>query len=561
MILDVVHSVLERPLLLVVLLPSVLLAVALVAHLRDPHHLRSYPGPFLASLTDLWLAYKVWVGDRSPGVHELHKKHGTFLRIGPNHISIASPAALGVIYSHSHPLLKSDFYDGLATFSAPGTFTVRDRVAHARKRRVVAHLFAPKTVRMFEGALHKYIGQLVQQWDGMYKNVETALPGTATAGKAGDMSWIVRDGRVWFDCMPWLNFLAFDTIGDLAFGSPFGMLVSGKDTARIAKSLKAAMQTLGSTPSATEKPSTIEEEDIPAISSINRRSEFLIAFASLPAWIRPIVKRLPMASDGMAATREIMSMAVTTVSRRVRTLYDGDAEERQRPDFLTKLLEGRDEEGSPLSPDELSSEAQTLLIAGSDTISNSTCAIVYWIARNPDVQKKLQAELDAALADAGEGPIAPVEKTERLLYLNAVIDEGLRVHSTVGANLPRVVGPEGVTILGHTFTEGTVVSVPAYSTHRDENIWGHDAEFFRPERWLEADKEKRDAMNKAFVPFSVGPRACVGRNLAKMQLLVNIATVFRLYDIVLENPDLPLPVHDNFIRKPLNCHVGVKRRS
>ncbi|OCH91605.1 cytochrome P450 monooxygenase pc-bph [Obba rivulosa] len=560
MMLEILYSVIARPLLLATLLPLVSLAVILVPYFRDPRGLRSYPGPFLAQLTDLWLAHKVWVGNRSPEIHNQHKKYGPFLRIGPNHISIASPAALGIIYSHSHPMLKSEFYDGLATFSAPGTFTTRDRAVHARKRRIVAHLFAPKTVRLFEDAVQKYVGQLVNQWDGMCKNTETIVPGTVTAGKIGDIPWVVRDSRVWFNCMPWLNFLAFDTIGDLAFGSPFGMLVAGKDTARIAKSLQAAMQSLGNVSKPSERLSAYEEEDIPAISSINRRSEFLVAFATLPIWLRHLVRQLPFSSGGVAATREIMSMAATTASRRVRALYDGGDGEKRRPDFLTKLLECRDEDGKALDPKELAAEAQTLLIAGSDTLSNSTCATVYWVARSPDVQEKLYAELVAALADVTDGAVAPFDKIEHLPYLNAVIDEGLRVHSTVGANLPRVVGSEGVTILGHTFTEGTVISVPSYSAHRDPDVWGYDAELFRPERWLEADKEKRDEMNKAFVPFSVGPRACVGRNLAKMQLLINIATVFRLYDIVLENPDAPLPVHDNFIRKPLNCHVGVKRR-
>lgn len=87
-----------------------------------------------------------------------------------------------------------------------------------------------------------------------------------------------------------------------------------------------------------------------------------------------------------------------------------------------------------------------------------------------------------------------------------MINEGQRLHSTVGAGLPRVVPAGGADILGHHFDEGTVVSVPSYHIHRNEAIWGPDAATFRPERWIEASGEKRKEMMDAFLPFSVGPR-------------------------------------------------------
>ncbi|OCH93014.1 cytochrome P450 monooxygenase pc-bph [Obba rivulosa] len=560
------YGILSNFALLLVLLPPIALVLLIMPYFIDSHGLRSYPGPFLAKFTDLWLAYKVWEGNRSPDIHALHKKYGPFMRIGPNHISMVSPGAISTIYSHTEPLQKSAFYDGLATFSVPDIFTTRDRATHTRKRRMVAHLFAPKTVRLFEGAVQRYVGQLASQWDNMCAKARAAEPQVVT-GKNGAIEWTARGRRVWFDCMPWFNFLAFDTIGDLAFGAPFGMLLAGKDTARVVKSVKIAMESLNIAQDGSDRPNAAyAEEDIPAISAINTRSDFLMFLAYLPAWLRPIVMRLPIFDDGIAAAGKIASMAITTVLRRLAALSSGEGDkDKNYEDFLIRLLQGRHDDGNVMGPEELSSEAQVLLIAGSDTISNSTCATVYWVARNADVLTKLQAELDDALADLpggcdGSNYVAPIDKIDGLSYLNAVVDEGLRVHSAVGANLPRTVGPGGITVLGQRFREGTVLSVPAYSAHRDERVWGLDCEVFRPERWIEADREKQEEMNKAFIPFSVGPRACVGRNLAKMQLLINIATIFRLYDVVLENPAQELEVFDNFVRKPLNCYVGVQRR-
>ena len=138
---------------------------------------------------------------------------------------------------------------------------------------------------------------------------------------------------------------------------------------------------------------------------------------------------------------------------------------------------------------------------------SSSCAITYWLARNQAAQRKLQAELDAALstldADADEDQIATFEQIKRLPYLEAVINEALRVHTTLGVGLPREVPEGGLTVYGLFFPEGTVLSVPTYTIHRDREVWGEDVEAFRPERWLERD---RALLQKAFNPFSYGPR-------------------------------------------------------
>lgn len=99
--------------------------------------------------------------------------------------------------------------------------------------------------------------------------------------------------------------------------------------------------------------------------------------------------------------------------------------------------------------------------------------------------------------------VATAEQVKRLPYLDACINEGLRIHSTSGIGLPRVVPEGGLEVLGHHFPAGTILSVPSYSIHRDPEIWGEDFETFRPERWFERDQA---AMNKAFNPYSVGPR-------------------------------------------------------
>ena len=142
--------------------------------------------------------------------------------------------------------------------------------------------------------------------------------------------------------------------------------------------------------------------------------------------------------------------------------------------------------------------------------------------------------------------------------LDTVIKETLRIHSTSSLGLPRIVTyPEGVTILDHHFPTGTVLSVPAYTIHHSKEVWGSDADEFRPERW---DKDSFTEKQKAaFIPFSYGPRACVGRNVAEMELALITATVFKNFEFELRQDGFQ--TREGFLRKPLGLTVGMRRRA
>jgi len=362
------------------------------------------------------------------------------------------------------------------------------------------------------------------------------------SGREGEGGWRGEHGRLWLDGLPWFNYLAFDIIGDLAFGQPFGMLHAAKDSALVAKSSIDAMNSYG-------QKHLQDVVEFPAVQILNDRGEYSASMGVLPAWWRPFVRKLPWYSKGNQAVKNLAGMAVVMVAKRLATTVD-------RSDLLSKLQQGKDDEGNPMGPAELTAEALTQLIAGSDTTSNSSCAITYHLAHNPIVQEKLQKELDEHLGTEDE-TASTWDQVKKLTYLEAVVNEGLRIHSTSSLGLPRVVPDGGLTVTGKYFPPGTVLSVPSYTIHRDVNIWGDDVEAFRPERWFEQDSV---AMQKTFNPFSFGPRACVGRNLAFMELMIIISSIFRRYHIVLEEPDKLFETREGFLRKPLSCKVGIARR-
>ncbi|PCH44234.1 cytochrome P450 monooxygenase pc-bph [Wolfiporia cocos MD-104 SS10] len=466
------------------LIPAVLTTVYIVPYLLDPLGLRTFPGPIFAKFTSGWLPWVISQNRWSAIVDSLHRKDGIFVRLSPNHISIAHPVALPAVYGHSSGALKAPFYDAFASFKTRNMFNTLSRTEHTRKRRIESQIFSQQSVRELEGTARVHHIDLVSQWDKLYSYVKRAESGAAREG---------------------FNYWSFDTIGDLAFGDPFGMILAAKDTARSAKSVKASLETF-STSSNTEK-LAFETEELPVTKIMGQRGELVAMLGWLPEYVRPIILMMPGFRSNLQAIPKVAGLAVAAVAKRMN---NPDA----RADMLNRLLDA----------------------PGAITVANTSCATTYYLARDQRVQAKLQTELDDALK-AVDSVVAPHGAIKHLPYLDAVVNEGLRLHSPVGAGLPRVVPEGGMTVLGHTFKEGTWVSVPTYHLHRDENIWGENASEFYPERWIEASGDQKKAMLDAFVPFSIGPRACIGRNLALMQLHIVLATLFHRFNVVLESDD------------------------
>ena len=151
------------------------------------------------------------------------------------------------------------------------------------------------------------------------------------------------------------------------------------------------------------------------------------------------------------------------------------------------------------------------------------------------------------------------------------------MHSTSSLGLPRLVphGP-GVTIAGHYFPRGTVLSVPTYTMHHCPEIWNPcpstkgtgtpkpdlDPSVFNPLRFHN-HHHLTPCQKQAFNPFSTGPRACVGRNLAMMELKMICATVCLNFDFELTPPQKRpggWRTREGFLRKPLGLEVYMKTR-
>ncbi|KFA65083.1 hypothetical protein S40285_03137 [Stachybotrys chlorohalonatus IBT 40285] len=494
-----------------------LVASYVYAHFVTWGHLRHIPAPFPAQFTNLWLFSVARRGKRYAVVNDIHRRLGKVVRLQPNHVSIADDSAIQEVYGHGKGFLKSEFYDAFVSIRR-GLFNTRDRVEHSRKRKLVSHTFSARSVSEFEPYVHHNLELFVKRLDALIDDSpHTTLHGSKEAQ---------------LDCLPWFNYLAFDIIGDLAFGAPFGMLKNGADIAEVRAS--------------TDSPPIYAS----AIQILNRRGDVSATLGIMP-WIKPYAKWLPdpFFSKGLSAVQNLAGIAIARVKAR---LENPPPEERK--DLLARLMEGRDEKGAPLGQEELTAEALTQLIAGSDTTSNSSCALLYHSVRTPGIMDKLHAELDAAVSS--DVTVPTYETVRDLPYLSNVINEALRHHSTSAFGLPRLIPADspGITILGNYFPPGTVLSVPAYTIHHDKGIWGPDADQFKPERWEEVTARQKNA----FLPFSYGPRACVGRNVAEMEMKLIAATWARRYGVRLRQE--VMKTREGFLHKPLGLQVGIVRR-
>jgi hypothetical protein len=121
--------------------------------------LRKIPGPFLASISPLWLVLKDVSGDRTSTIHELHRRYGVAVRIGPNEVSLSDIESVNRIYGHQSNVKKALVYE---TMSIPplGIFSLRDKNEHSQRRRLLSHVFSQSNLLDSEPIIMSHVRKL-----------------------------------------------------------------------------------------------------------------------------------------------------------------------------------------------------------------------------------------------------------------------------------------------------------------------------------------------------------------------------------------------------------------
>ncbi len=222
-----------------------------------------------------------------------------------------------------------------------------------------------------------------------------------------------------------------------------------------------------------------------------------------------------------------LQAALDLLERRVRSMIDERRSSRSAPrDLLTLLLEARDEDdGGVMTDKQVRDELLTLFVAGHETTATALAWALMLLARHPTVYARVRAEVDAL------GRVPTADDLPRLPLSLAVFKESLRLFPPV--YLFGRVAMSDVVVGDYALPKGTVVLVSPFSLHRRPELW-RDADAFDPDRFrpeMEATRHKT-----AFLPFSAGPRTCIGNTFALMEGPLVLATLLHHADIELCDP-------------------------
>ncbi|VAX00537.1 hypothetical protein MNBD_GAMMA22-2969 [hydrothermal vent metagenome] len=204
----------------------------------------------------------------------------------------------------------------------------------------------------------------------------------------------------------------------------------------------------------------------------------------------------------------------------------------ERVDFLAMFMDSRDKEtDEAMSDKELLDELMTLIIAGHETSAITLNWTWYFISQHPEVESKLHLEVDANVT---KNSVPQFEELDKLPYIKQIVDEALRYYPPVWLFTRKAITDD---YLGDYFVPaGTDIFITPYFLHRHPDYWS-DSESFDPERFTEAAIKNQH--KNAYIPFSAGPRRCIGDFFATIEMQIHIGLMARSFQLEYI-PDIPL---------------------
>ncbi|XP_028362394.1 cytochrome P450 3A12 isoform X1 [Phyllostomus discolor] len=221
--------------------------------------------------------------------------------------------------------------------------------------------------------------------------------------------------------------------------------------------------------------------------------------------------------------------------------------QKHRVDFLQLMINSQNSKETDshkaLSDLELIAQSIIFIFAGYETTSTTLSFLMYLLATHPDVQQKLQEEIDTTFPNKAPPTYDALVQME---YLDMVLNESLRLFPVL-SRLERMCKKD-VEINGVFIPKGTVVIVPSFILHRDPEYWSEPEEF-RPERF---SKSNKDSINPyAYMPFGNGPRNCIGMRFALMNMKLAVVRVLQNFSFKpCKETQIPLKVESQGIIQP-----------
>ncbi|KAH8887290.1 pisatin demethylase [Thozetella sp. PMI_491] len=446
---------------------------------RQYYRLRHIKGPAGSGISKWWQIRKITSGRTQLDLYEVCQKYGELARIAPDELLTSDPDLIKHMTGARSQYKRSYWYYAMRFNPArDNVLSMIDDEQHRILRAKMSHGYSGKEVENLESTVDKNVSALVRLIQ-KYASEKTA-----------------------FDLGRKAQFFTMDTISNIAFGDAFGFVESDSDLYDYCK---------------------IFAEQMP-----------VIIFTTIYPWLVnvlqwPIVKSLLPSEKDLIGFGKVLGIAKDVTNKR----YAPDA--KPQKDMLGSFM------AHGLTKDEAESETLLQILAGSDTTATAVRATLLYLMTNPRVSNKLLAEINASLGSlSSDREIITDAKARDMPYLQAVIKEGLRLYPPIVGLQSKEVPPGGDTWKGVYLPGGTKIGYCYWGMMRREDIWGHDADEFRPERWLEASPEKLARMQVVSdLTFGNGKWSCLGKNVAIMELNKVFVELLRRFDLVLVDPTNP----------------------
>ncbi|EQB54921.1 cytochrome P450 [Colletotrichum gloeosporioides Cg-14] len=506
-------------------------ASLIVAWLVKNHYnngLNKYPGPFLASLTDWWRFFDV-KGQRPEVTHQkLHEKYGDVVRLGPNTLSFADPAALKTIYGLNKGFVKSDFYivqqSVVKGHSLQSLFSTTDNSFHSQFRRCVNSAFSMSALVQYEPFVDNTTKLFLSQTEKLF---------------AGNPEGC--------DFTTWLQFYAFDVIGEITYSKRHGFIEKNEDIDGI-------------------------------VAYLSKLFLYVAPIGQIPLLDRLFLKNpiyLKLSQWGFIdSTFPVARFARARMAERLPELNGKEPllpvtngkKLAEQPDLLSKFLAAREARPDFMSDVLVQTMAVSMAFAGSETTAISLAAVFYYLLRTPTALARLKEELDQFGREGGfsdtETGLVTWTESQKLVYLDACIKEAFRMHPAAGLPLERIVPEQGAEIAGTFVKGGTIVGCSAWIIHRRPEIWGADVDTYRPGRWLvdetkdrEAEEQRIKEMNGHMFQFGMGSRTCIGKNISLLEIYKVVPSLLRRFDIKFKDPNQEWQLINAWFVKQVNFYT------
>lgn len=253
--------------------------------------------------------------------------------------------------------------------------------------------------------------------------------------------------------------------------------------------------------------------------SFDRATEATLQRFILPEMVWKLKKwlRLGMEVSLTKSLKHIDQYLSKIIQNRKLELQSGN--EALNDDLLSRFMKKKES----YSEEFLQHVALNFILAGRDTSSVALSWFFWLCIKNPQVEEKILIELCTVLMETRGGDLSKwtdeplaFDEVDRLVYLKAALSESLRLYPSVPEDSKHVV-KDDVLPNGTFVPAGSMVTYSIYSVGRMKFIWGEDCLEFKPERWLSTDGEYMQGSYK-FVSFNAGPRICLGKDLAYLQM-------------------------------------------